>query len=69
MDKEILTVIHDTEKFYEMKTNCLKYDLSFHMVKSIETTIENLLHSQNYVLILIYLDDLDIIGKLKKFEK
>lgn len=65
----MLIISHNKEKFYEMQRECQQYGVLLHMVENIKAAIKELLRSQNYLLVLFFLNDLDIIEHLKKIRK
>lgn len=65
----MLIISHNKEKFYEMQRECQQYGVLLHMVENIKATIKELLRSQNYLLVLFFLNDLDIIEHLKKIRE
>lgn len=65
----MLIISHNKEKFYEMQRECLQYGVLLHLVENIKAAIKELLRSQNYLLVLFFLNDLDIIENLKKIRE
>lgn len=68
MKKWVLIISQNKEKLSEIQTECLNYGMVLCIVGSIVAAIKELSKSNEYVLILILLEDSDISAELKNIQ-